>query len=102
MWSRWRLSPQSPPDPSERSSVSFQPVTCRAASFNLHDDPIAGCTRDHDYIRQEDNASRSKAGKGTVRLKFWAFFNRLMVAGNCRFSARFVGSLESHFQPNWR
>lgn len=41
MWSRWRLSPQSPPDPSERSSVSFQPVTCRAAFFNLHDDPIA-------------------------------------------------------------
>ena len=37
---------------------------------------------------------------GTVRLKFQAFFNRLMVAGIRRFSARFVDRLESHFQPN--
>ncbi len=39
---------------------------------------------------------------GIVRLKFWAFFNRLIVVENHRFSARFMGSLESHFQPNWR
>ncbi len=39
---------------------------------------------------------------GTVRLKFWAIFNRLIVVGNHRFSAQFMGSLESHFQPNWR
>ncbi len=44
----------------------------------------------------------SGALKGTVRLKFWAIFNRLIVVGNHRFSAQFMGSLESHFQPNWR
>ena len=40
--------------------------------------------------------------KGTVRLKFWALSNRLIVAGNDRISARFMGSRESHFQPNCR
>ena len=39
---------------------------------------------------------------GTVRLKFWALSNRLIVAGNHRISARFMGSRESHFQPNCR
>ena len=43
-----------------------------------------------------------KANHGTVRLKFWALSNRLLVAGNHRISARFMGSRESHFQPNCR
>ncbi len=40
--------------------------------------------------------------RGSVRLKFWAIFNLLMVVKNRRFSAQFMDSLESHFQPNWR
>ena len=43
-----------------------------------------------------------KLRNGTVRLKFWALSNRLIVAGNHRISARFMGSRESHFQPNCR
>lgn len=38
--------------------------------------------------------------QGTVRLKFWAYFNRPVVAANHRYSAPFVGSPESQFQPD--
>jgi len=56
-----------------------------------------------DEIRLNGHALQCRiTTEGTVRVKFWAFFNRLMVAGIRRFSARFVDRLESHFQPNRR
>jgi hypothetical protein len=49
-----------------------------------------------------ENVLAAGALDGAVRLKFRAFFYRQIGIENYWFSARFMGSLESHFQPDWR